>query len=161
SELKRLAALQKENPHAFERAWFGLKKAGVRMVELRRALAESGRGESGRNPDERRPPQFSDDSLAMEFSARHADTMRYVAAWGQWMRWTGTHWAQDVTLSAFDLARAVCREAAHGCGTPQIAAAIASAKTTAAVERLAKADRRHAATTDQWDSDVWLLNTPG
>ena len=31
--------------------------------------------------------------------------------------------------------------------------AIASAKTVAAVERLAKADRRHAATVDQWDAD--------
>lgn len=30
----------------------------------------------------------------------------------------------------------------------------------AAVERLAKADRRLAATVDQWDSDQWLLNTP-
>ena len=25
----------------------------------------------------------------------------------------------------------------------------------------AKADRRHAATVDQWDADPWLLNTPG
>ncbi len=37
---------------------------------------------------------------------------------------------------------------------------IASAKTVAAVERLAKADRRHAATVDQWDAMPWLLNTP-
>jgi putative DNA primase/helicase len=29
------------------------------------------------------------------------------------------------------------------------------------VDRLARADRRHAATVDQWDSDAWLLNTPG
>jgi putative DNA primase/helicase len=40
------------------------------------------------------------------------------------------------------------------------AVAIASAKTVAAVERLARADRRLAATTDQWDADPWLLNTP-
>ena len=38
--------------------------------------------------------------------------------------------------------------------------AIASAKTVAAVERLALADRRIAATVDQWDPDPWLLNTP-
>ena len=30
----------------------------------------------------------------------------------------------------------------------------------AAVERLAKADRHHAAIADQWDADPWLLNTP-
>jgi putative DNA primase/helicase len=38
---------------------------------------------------------------------------------------------------------------------------IASARTGAAVERLAKTDRRLAATKDQWDADPWLLNTPG
>ena len=37
---------------------------------------------------------------------------------------------------------------------------LASAKTVAAVERLALADRQIAATVDQWDSDPWLLNTP-
>jgi P4 family phage/plasmid primase-like protien len=32
--------------------------------------------------------------------------------------------------------------------------------TVASVERLARADRRHAAVIEQWDSDAWLLNTP-
>ena len=41
---------------------------------------------------------------------------------------------------------------------PKIAAKVASASTVAAVERLARADRRHAAVSDQWDSDPWLLN---
>ena len=35
-----------------------------------------------------------------------------------------------------------------------------SAKTIAAVERLARSDPRLAATVDQWDRDPWLLNTP-
>jgi putative DNA primase/helicase len=39
--------------------------------------------------------------------------------------------------------------------------AVASAKTVAAVERLAKADRATAASIEQWDTDDWLLNTPG
>src|SRR5690606_16761392 len=29
------------------------------------------------------------------------------------------------------------------------------------VERLARSDRRHATTTEPWDRDPWLLNTPG
>jgi putative DNA primase/helicase len=37
---------------------------------------------------------------------------------------------------------------------------VASAKTVAAVERLARADRRLAATSNQWDANLWLLNTP-
>jgi putative DNA primase/helicase len=39
-----------------------------------------------------------------------------------------------------------------------IATKVASANAVAAVERLARADRRHAATTDQWDNDPWLIN---
>jgi putative DNA primase/helicase len=35
-----------------------------------------------------------------------------------------------------------------------------SAKTVAAVERLARSDPRLAATVDQWDRDPWLFNTP-
>ena len=58
------------------------------------------------------------------------------------------------------MARRICREAASECNKPKVSSLIASAKTVSAVERLAKADRQHAATVDQWDSDPWLLNTP-
>jgi len=75
--------------------------------------------------------------------------------------WDGCVWKQDETLSVFDLARKVCREESAGCQDSRVAPRIASAVTVAAVERLARADRRHAATVDQWDSDPWLLNTPG
>ena len=64
-------------------------------------------------------------------------------------------------MQAFDYAREICRQAAASCNMPKIASAIASAKTVSAVERLAKADRRMAATIEQWDADPWLLNTPG
>jgi putative DNA primase/helicase len=111
--------------------------------------------------DEVRPPAFSDEALALEFASRHANDLRYVAAWNKWLSWTGTHWRFDDTLRAFDHARRICREAASSCNKEKVASAIASAKTVAAVERLAKADRRLAATVDQWDADPWLLNTPG
>ena len=104
---------------------------------------------------------FTDDELALQFAARHADDLRYVAAWGRWLRWDGMRWAFDDTLTAFDHARKVCREAAVECVDPQAASSIVSAQTVAAVERLAKADRVHAATVAQWDVDLWLLNTPG
>jgi len=106
------------------------------------------------------PPEFTDEALALGFSAKHGAEMRYVAAWGRWLIWDGTVWRFDETLRAFDLSRAICRQASAECNKGRIAAAIASAKTVAAVERLAKADRRHAAAVDQWDADPWLLNTP-
>lgn len=108
------------------------------------------------------PPEFADDALALRFSDRHASTLRYVAKWGRWLIWAATHWQFDETVKVFDLARMVCREASCDCNSNsgKLAASIASAKTVAAVEKLARADRRHAATVEQWDADPWLLNTP-
>lgn len=106
-------------------------------------------------------PAFSDEALALRFAAQNADILRYVAAWSRWLIWTDTHWQFDETLKAFDLSRDVCRAAAGECNKQKLSSAIASAKTVAAVERLAKADRRIAATVDQWDADPWQLNTPG
>ena len=115
-----------------------------------------------RATDDAPPPEFSDETLALRFADQHESDLRFVAAWGRWMQYTGQHWQFDDTLHAFDLARSICRQAAADCNdTPRVAAAVASAKTVAAVERLAKADRRLAATISQWDSDAWALNTPG
>jgi putative DNA primase/helicase len=110
---------------------------------------------------EDRPPAFTDEALALQFADRFERELRYVDSWGRWLRWDGTRWRFDDTLAAFDLARRICREAAATCNKQKIAAALASAKTVAAVERLAKADRRLAATIDQWDREPWVLNTPG
>jgi putative DNA primase/helicase len=106
------------------------------------------------------PPAFTDEALALRFTERHANRLRYVVGWGRWMIAEADCWRPDETMLAFDLARAICREASAECNDARIAPAIASAKTVAAVERLAKADRRHAATVGQWDADPWLLNTP-
>jgi putative DNA primase/helicase len=113
--------------------------------------------------DDTRPAAYSDDALALRFVEQHGDDLRFVAPWNQWLCWTGTHWLAEETLKAFDLARTVCRDAAKGVPAKlrKLAAAVASAKTVAAVERLAKADRKIAATLDQWDTGDWWLNTPG
>jgi putative DNA primase/helicase len=105
-----------------------------------------------------RAPHFSDEALAITFAQRHADSLRYVAKFGRWMSWTGQYWRSDDTLHAFNLSRAICREAAATCNKPGAARALASAKTVAAVERRAKADRRLAATAEQWDADPWKFN---
>ncbi|MGI4942140.1 MAG: phage/plasmid primase, P4 family, partial [Janthinobacterium lividum] len=107
------------------------------------------------------PPECTDEALALRFSEDHAHDLRYVAAWGKWLEWTGTRWKHDTTLATFDRARFVCRRASSSCDNIKVAAKVASASTVAAVERLAKADRKHAATVEQWDADPWLLNTPG
>ena len=105
-------------------------------------------------------PEYSDDALALEFTERHQGELRYVDLWGKWLRWNGTQWQFDDTLNVFDLARAVARDFANACTDKDQKARIASAGKVAAIERLARSDRRHATTTDIWDKDSWLLNTP-
>ena len=101
----------------------------------------------------------SDDAIALRFADRHASDLRFVANWGQWLRHNGRQWRHDNTLLARDLARDVCRVCAEEFDY-KTAVKIESAKTISAVESLARADRRLAATVDQWDADPWLLNTP-
>jgi putative DNA primase/helicase len=112
-------------------------------------------------PSDARPPAFTDEALALRFAEQHANDLRYVAAWGRWLVWDETRWQFDDTLAAYDLVRETCRVASSECNKQKIAAALASGKTVAAVERLARSDRRLAATVEQWDVDAWALNTPG
>jgi putative DNA primase/helicase len=104
---------------------------------------------------------FSEDALALRFSERHEHDLRYIAAKGQWLKWDGGRWCPEATLLAFDLARDSCRADAREYGNGKPPAGVSSAKTIAAVERLAKADRRQAATLDQFDADDRLLSTEG
>ncbi len=104
---------------------------------------------------------LTEDGLAAEFTRRHRDHLRYVALWGAWMHWDGRCWQREPTLMAFDLARAVCRDAGDGLDNAKLRARILSAGTRAAVENLARSDRAHAALPEQWDAYPWHLNTTG
>jgi hypothetical protein len=45
--------------------------------------------------------EFSDDALALDFSAQYGDDHRYVATWGRWYRFTDDSvWREDTTLDA-------------------------------------------------------------
>ena len=103
----------------------------------------------------------TEDALALTFTRRYHRDWRYVAGWGRWLVWDGQRWRTEDTLAATDLIRSVCRQTAVRADNPKVAAKLASSSTVSGVERLARADRRHAATTEEWDADPWLLNTPG
>jgi putative DNA primase/helicase len=90
------------------------------------------------------------DQLALSFADAYADRLRFVAKWGQWLSWDGCRWAPDDTLHTYDRVRDLCRDAGGKC----------NAQSVAGVEKLARADRRLAATIDQWDANGYLLNTP-
>jgi putative DNA primase/helicase len=103
------------------------------------------------------PPEYSDEALALRFAKHHANGARYVAQWDAWFLWDGRRWVKDETLKAIDYTREVCRAAAAECGNLPIASRIASRGTIFGVERLARSDRRLAATISQWDARPWLL----
>jgi putative DNA primase/helicase len=103
---------------------------------------------------------FSESNLALQFASRHRAELRFVGEWGRWLRWNGKCWRTDKTRLPFDLAHALCRNAADQCIHERAKKTIESAKTIAAVLTIACTDRRLAATTEQWDADPMLLNTP-
>jgi hypothetical protein len=106
-------------------------------------------------------PEFSDDYMALLFASRHRGDLRYVALWGKWLQWTQSYWRREETLKAYDLSRALCRETGTTAPlTKKAAANLTSSRTVAGIERMARSDRHHAATTDQWNPDDWLFNNP-
>lgn len=116
------------------------------------------------------PIQYSDDAIAQLFSLQHQEDLRYVPEWG-WLRWDGTRWARTPDVLVMDMARRICRlvatearedpEAGQESTRRKLAARISSAATAAAVERLARGAPEHLSDARIWDSDPYLLNTPG
>ena len=114
---------------------------------------------TGEGVTTRHQASLSESDLAEWFVERHVDELRYCAAWGKWLRWDGLRWKVEPTLLALDRAHRVARDAATDLeGAAR--AKVANAHTAHAIQTLARADRRIAATVDQWDRDPWLLNTP-
>jgi len=122
------------------------------------------------NPTADLPPELpSEDALADEFTRKHADTLKYLAARSAWFHYDNGAWRLENTLRAFDLAREVVRVFADRdaderqlgeSARAKTEAALKSAKTVANTVALARADRRHAITSDVLDRDPELLNTP-
>lgn len=67
-------------------------------------------------------PGASDEALALSIAARHADAVRYVAAWGRWHVWDGWRWRRDEILEVGDKVRALCRESTEACDSRRAAA---------------------------------------
>ncbi len=103
----------------------------------------------------------TDDALALSFTHRYAEDWRYCASWGKWLVWTGNRWQPDDTLLVTHLMRHICREAAIKAESHRLAAKLSASSTVSGVERLARTDRQHASTSEEWDSDPWLANAPG
>ena len=92
---------------------------------------------------------LSEDELALRFAAEYKDELRYVATQSRWMKWNGTRWVADGTLFAYDCVRNMIRRDVRAqqliSETRQKKSVLTNASTVAAVEKLARADRRLAA----------------
>ena len=98
---------------------------------------------------------ISEDGLALRFSEQYRNELRYIALKNQWLKWDGTRWAPEPTLLAFDLARKSICEYVDACkASPKLK----KASVVSAIERMARADRRHAATLDSFDTNPMLFN---
>jgi len=138
--------------------WFA---NGGTADQLDRILADAPDWTAEQETAEGRPLEFSDDALATAFTAFHGDEFRYVHEWRQWLRWADTVWERDRKLRMFSAIRGICRSAAGHVETAAAQRQIASAKTVASVATLARADPKHAMVPEEFDADIWMLNTPG
>ena len=127
---------------------------------------------------------LSHDALAIEMErAGWAQDARHVAAWGQWLFWTGTHWRRDERLDHMTRTRAFLGRKAGDLiawAEQKVGAADAdkegdklrawakdqarvlrSRNTVSAVESLARSNAALVAAGEDFDADQMLLGTPG
>lgn len=115
-------------------------------------------------------PDCSDDDLAGRHLQRMQKNTLWCEMWGRWLVWNGDRWLRDETNMVLDVVRQSCRQAANDVlmnsnmdtsKAQRQADKIASFRTITNVERLSRTYRCVATHPDEWDRDLWALNTPG
>lgn len=99
--------------------------------------------------------RVSEDQIALAFSRRYRNELRFNCSTGKWMQWSGTRWQTNETKLAFHFARELARYLSAG------AKGFCKASVAGGVEAFARADPVFAITQDQLDLDPMLMGTPG
>lgn len=99
--------------------------------------------------------EVSEDAIALAFTEMYRHSLRFDHDMGRWFRWDGSRWKRDETDLALDYARKFARDLGDG------KRALCKASVASGAERFARADRAHAVTHEVWDTDPFLLGTPG
>lgn len=102
----------------------------------------------------------TEDSAALQFAERYAGKLLYDHDVGAWFTWSGSHWRRETTGLAFEWARNLSRELGED-APAKSRAVVAKTSFASGVERFSKSDRAFAVTSENWDSDAFLLGTPG
>jgi len=110
--------------------------------------------------DELAPVECSDDALAVELVKQFGADWRYASS-GEWYLWDGKRWEAEKLRRAWDRSRKVCRRAARlHAPNDNLARKMSSSPTIHAVVRIAETDPAMTIKAEQFDADIWLLNTP-
>lgn len=110
-------------------------------------------------------PLYSEDSLALQFTDRHQNDLRFTAELGKYHRLSrtlagGVVWEKDTILRTFSEVRDLIREESMLAPSPAKQNRLCSAATVSAVEKLVRCDSRTAMTVDMWDAEDMVINTP-
>ncbi|PHK93807.1 hypothetical protein CR162_16895 [Pseudoroseomonas rhizosphaerae] len=103
---------------------------------------------------------LTEHGVAVAFTNRFRDRLRYCHDAGSWYEWTGTHWRQDRKHAAFSFARELVSQANREAEF-KTQAITGKASFAGGVEKFAQRDPAHAVTVEDWDQDPFLLATPG
>ncbi|MER2266690.1 phage/plasmid primase, P4 family [Methylobacterium oxalidis] len=102
----------------------------------------------------------TEDWTAQVFVQRYSGTLLFCHDSGLWHEWTGTVWLQNKTNGVFHLVREIVRELSKN-AEEKIRAIVGKASFASGAERFCRADPNFAVSSEVWDSDPWLLGTPG
>jgi putative DNA primase/helicase len=110
-------------------------------------------------------PEFSEDSLALLYTGRHLEDLRFTPELGKYHRLSrtdagGACWNRDTVCRTFSEIRDLTREQSMLTEKEGRQARLCSAATISAVERLCRFDQRTVMTVDKWDENTMALNTP-
>lgn len=109
---------------------------------------------------------FSDAHLARQFVALHGQDWRFEYRPSKtWRQWDGTRWrldrTQGINHAVLTFLSTVVRSELGEQLTPRQRQALEDDSKVASVVRVIGYDPRIAVTADEWDTDPWLLVTPG
>jgi putative DNA primase/helicase len=141
------------------------KEAGADLGELRRRHRggrerPAPRRGGGKIREAAEGTDLTEDGVALAFTRQYGGTMRFDHDQGRWFEWRGDRWKPDNTHLAYSYCRRLARELSQTLKDAQ-RSPYRKAAFAAGVERMARADRAHAVTSEEWDTDPFLLGCPG
>ena len=123
-------------------------------------LLDSVRKLRGQKTDKPEVAIVTEDSAALEFVNLYSHELRYCHTAGAWFRWNAVAWVKDETRLAFNWTRELARSLSTN-QPKNKRHVITGTRFASGVEKFAQADQRVAVTASFWNTDPWLLGTPG